>query len=732
MQSLRSLFALCALSMLGCGVEFVPTTVACSEDFHCPSDHFCNSLSGAAGVCRAGERPPGQDSDGDGVSLEGGDCDDTDPDNYPGNTEVCDGRDNDCDGTPDFDEQGEVDGDADGSISCADCDDADSSVTPGADELCDGRDNDCDGEPSPAELLDADGDGVMACADCDDDDASSAPGAAEHCDGADNDCDGEVPADEQDSDADGVTPCAGDCGPQDATVYPGAPESCDAVDSDCDDDLVDGDVDTDLDGEPDCTDPDDDGDTFPDGVDCEPTDPSAFPNGTEVCDAVDNDCDGDLVEGFANLDGDTLPDCADDDADGDGASAALDCDDLDATSTTVATDGDCDGAETAVDCDDSDPTSTTLATDGDCDGVLTADDCDDGDPASTVVATDADCDGLLAADDCDDNDAWSTAVADDLDCDGAITALDCDDADPTSTVLAEDPECDGIVNCLDTTDAQGITFVRLCDGTFEMGCTAAQVADGNCDGSEMPAHTVTLTRPFWISETEITQAQWSGLMGTNPGYWGPGTAWSCGLDCPVESVNWYEAVAFANALSVAEGFPACYGLTGCSGVLGAGCTSGSSCNTGTYVCTSVSILSASGSPYDCDGYRLPTEAEWEYAARAGTDLIYAGSDTVGDVGLYLGNVVQGPAPVADFAPNAWGLFDMSGNVKEWVNDSHHSSYYSVSPQVDPEGPVFYSLREVRSGDHNDAAQQVRVSSRNGQAPERRAGDLGIRLVRSIP
>ena len=217
-----------------------------------------------------------EDLDGDGVPASD-DCDDSDPTAFPGNPEVCDGVDNDCDGEVDeqatdaptvyADADGDGHGDPAAPISACeppagtaeaatDCDDADPGRYPGAPERCNGVDDDCDGsvdEEAEDALLfyaDADGDGhgdpgapLWACAlpegaaptgtDCDDADPTAFPGAPELCDGADNDCDTAV--DEgYDADGDGLTPCAGDCDDTDARVRPGLPEVCDTIDNDCD------------------------------------------------------------------------------------------------------------------------------------------------------------------------------------------------------------------------------------------------------------------------------------------------------------------------------------------------------------------------------------------------------------------------------------------------------------------------------------------------------------------
>ena len=253
----------------------------------------------------------GIDLDGDGhgdalscatdatLELAYDDCDDTDPSVYPGAAEVCDGIDNDCNGSADFDTAFEVDADADGVLSCADCDDADPSVYPGADEVCDGRDNDCNGSADfdTAFEVDADGDGALSCADCDDADPANFPGNTEICDGVDNDCNGSADFDsagEVDGDLDGSLSCV-DCNDADETTYPGAEELCDGIDNDCN-----GSADFDAAFEVDV-----DGDGVLSCADCDDADPANFPGNEEVCDDQDNDCDGEV-------DNDLFFDCAGD------------------------------------------------------------------------------------------------------------------------------------------------------------------------------------------------------------------------------------------------------------------------------------------------------------------------------------------------------------------------------------------------------------------------------------
>ena len=233
------------------------------------------------------------DADGDGEDALT-DCDDLDPARFSEAAEACDGVDTDCDGIlgPD-----EADNDGDGVVSCAgDCDDGDATVGAGLPELCDGIDNDCD-LVLPDHEVDTDLDGQTPCdGDCDDGNPTRLSGAEEACDGIDNDCDGEV-AGEADLDDDGNLECAGDCDDRDASVGVDFEEACDELDSDCDGDLVDGFDDFDADGEPDCTDLDDDDDGTVDADDCGPRDPLRHPQVDEVCDGIDNDCDGELLFG---------------------------------------------------------------------------------------------------------------------------------------------------------------------------------------------------------------------------------------------------------------------------------------------------------------------------------------------------------------------------------------------------------------------------------------------------
>ncbi|MEY3021095.1 MAG: hypothetical protein RIS86_291, partial [Planctomycetota bacterium] len=189
----------------------------------------------------------------------------------------------------------------------------------------------------------------------------------------------------------------------------------------------------------------------------------------------------------------------------------------------------------------------------------------------------------------------------------------------------------------------GIEMVLIPPGTYDMGCSASNL--WGCDNNENPVHPVTITQPFYMSRTEVTQAQWTVVMGSNPSYFQSASAETPGWNRPVEVVSWNTIQGFLSAT----------------------------------------------------GMRLPTEAEWEYAYRAGTTTAYHGwagqpgwtndDSLAGTIAWYSSNASSQTRPVGGKAANGFGLHDMAGNVHEWVSDWYLSNYYASSPLEDPQGPT---------------------------------------------
>jgi formylglycine-generating enzyme required for sulfatase activity len=254
--------------------------------------------------------------------------------------------------------------------------------------------------------------------------------------------------------------------------------------------------------------------------------------------------------------------------------------------------------------------------------------------------------------------------------------------------------------------------------TFSMGSPTGEP----CQDSDEDQHPVTLTHQFEITAHEVTQGVFQAVMGYNPSFFS-----SCGSSCPVEYVNWHEAAAYCNALSAKAGLASCYS---CSG-------------TGTSVsCGEATTYSGAG-VYDCPGYRLPTEAEWEFAYRAGTTTAYpngandsskcntcsAVDANANMIGWYCFNSGSTTHPVGQKAANAWGLRDMAGNVWEWCHDWYQISLGS-SAATDPWGAVLGSGRVLRGGSWYFGATHLRAAARRDLSPTNRPYDVGFRCART--
>ena len=223
----------------------------------------------------------------------------------------------------------------------------------------------------------------------------------------------------------------------------------------------------------------------------------------------------------------------------------------------------------------------------------------------------------------------------------------------------------------------GMAFVYIEPDTFMMGSPSS----APYREKDEKQHRVTLTKGYYLQTTEVTQGQWKAVMGTNPSKFS-----NCGDDCPVETVSWNDIQDFIRKLKQQEG----------------------------------------GSKY-----RLPTESEWEYACRAGSTTAYCFGGSKGDLGSYVWydtNSGSRTHPVGQKQPNAWGLYDMHGNVWEWCSDRYGD--YASGTVTDPEGPSSGDSRVFRGGSWYDYARNCRSANRDWYSPGERSRSLGFRLVLS--
>ncbi len=303
-----------------------------------------------------------------------------------------------------------------------------------------------------------------------------------------------------------------------------------------------------------------------------------------------------------------------------------------------------------------------------------------------------------------DSDATCDLVDDD--CDGLVD---------------EDPPCNGTA-CSGSAIPEG--FVCIPPGTFMMG---APESEEGFFVEEGPQHEVTLTRPVLMSATELTQQEWVDVLGFNPSLRQrhPLT--------PVERVSWTDMLFYANARSLQEGLDPCYRLEECEGAAGTGCQGDDAfeaTNCGGFACAVAEWRQG------CTGYRLPTEAEWEYAARAGTTTrFWCGDDDrcLRDVAWFIGTGDREPQIVGRLPANPWGLHDMPGNVAELVFDDYQ--LYDPASQIDPVRSGLFEEREARVARDcaaGDIAEWCRSATRDTRDPRLRNYVTGGRLVRDLP
>ena len=235
----------------------------------------------------------------------------------------------------------------------------------------------------------------------------------------------------------------------------------------------------------------------------------------------------------------------------------------------------------------------------------------------------------------------------------------------------------------------GLSYVHIAPGEFQMGATPG---DTDADADEKPRHPVRIAKGFWLGATPVTVAAYKRFIAERPQFKMPPAPgfnpdWT-NPDHPIVLVTWGEAQAY------------CEWAGGSSG-------------------------------------RLPTEAEWEYAARGGKDGLkypWANEITPQDAN-YSGSKWKGTSPVRTYPPNAWGLYDMSGNVWEWVADWYGADYYATQPSgkpvEDPRGPQSGTMRVLRGGSFDFGTRDLRAANRNWNAPDLRSSYFGFRCVREV-
>jgi formylglycine-generating enzyme required for sulfatase activity len=334
--------------------------------------------------------------------------------------------------------------------------------------------------------------------------------------------------------------------------------------------------------------------------------------------------------------------------------------------------------------------------------------------AETGDAADAEAEADIEAEAGDAADAEACVP----DCRGRECGPDPSCGLPCGTGCGAIEACSGAGHCLPTVGGTWVDLPPTGPGGFLMGSPAAEAGRY----ANETQHAVILTRGFVVLSTEVTQREFSERTGYTPSYDFAGCA-----DCPAETVNWHESAAYCNALSRAASRPECYACSGSGPGLRCAPSSGFA------------------TPYDCPGYRLPTEAEWEYAARAGDGRATYNGDlddgqltceqpnaVLDSIAWFCGNSGSFAREVRTRTANTWGLYDLLGGVWEWCADWGNGTDYGTGTVTDPWGLATGAYRMTRGGSRYGNAMDARAAVRNRQDPSRSSRDVGLRAVRSLP
>ncbi|MCP4569486.1 MAG: SUMF1/EgtB/PvdO family nonheme iron enzyme, partial [FCB group bacterium] len=600
-----------------------------------------------------------------------------------------DGQDNDCDGLIDNSDCGcySVDTDNDGDPDNTDCAPSDPAVYNGAADICDGKDNDCQpatadgsgacGYGAPCDGLDSDlcPEGTYQCLSGSWSCSDTTGDSLDLCDGVDNDCnsataDGSIESwygvecDGDDSDAckEGVYTCTAGSQACSDTTADSL-DVCDGLDNDCNSSTADGSGGS-LAGAS-CDGPDTD--LCQEGtyvcVSGVESCNDASANNLDLCDSLDNDCNDETADGSAESWYATACDGTDSDLCEEGIYYCTSG--LQACSDF--TDGNseiCDGQDN--DCNPATADGSSESWVGStCDGP-DIDICEEG--SYVCLAGDQSCTDSTGHNFENTKSSGTCSDGLDNDCDGSL-----DDAD--GCCLA--PQT--------FTNKLGMTFLSIPGRGFTMGSPEGEYGRG-CNGG--PRHEVMLTSSFFMQETEVTQDQWAAVMKNNPSYFS-----ACGGDCPVEQVSWEDVQLFIKTLNELE---------------------------------------------ETEAYRLPTEAEWEFAARGGNDTAFANGGisvtldccsydaNLDAMAWYCDNSDGQTHPVSQKQANAYGLYDMHGNVLEWCQDNYGE--YTSDGLTNPQGPSQGSVKVARGGSWYHWAQHNRSAYRSYYRPEGRKKLLGFRLI----